>query len=147
MKQQKDYQRNVIMASLRNLKGALGEKVSFEKFIAASVESIMMLEREEYLRELTDTQEQRGDKGNGFYRRLFESFKTHNSQIQVPRTLCIISITCHPHSRLLSRFHRWWCSHREAGCLLQCRQARSPLGHWSLWVFQASLRELSQLAP
>lgn len=86
MKQQKDYQHNVIMTSLKNLKGAMGEKMSFENFIAASVESIMMLEREEYLRELTDKQEAREDKGNGFYRRLFESFKTHNVKIQVPRT-------------------------------------------------------------
>ncbi|NTU47335.1 IS256 family transposase [Candidatus Roizmanbacteria bacterium] len=79
-----DYQRDVIMASLKNLKGAMGEKLSFEKFIAASVESIMMLEREEYLRELTERKEK--DKGNGFYRRLFESFKTHNLHIHVPRT-------------------------------------------------------------
>lgn len=84
MKQNGDYQRDVIMASLKNLKSAMGEKLSFEKFVAASVESIMMLEREEYLRELTT--EGVRDKGNGFYKRLFESFKTHNLRIQIPRT-------------------------------------------------------------
>lgn len=52
MREQKDYQRNVILASLKNLKEAVREKMLFENFIAASVESIMILEREEYLREL-----------------------------------------------------------------------------------------------
>ncbi|MEI6532342.1 MAG: hypothetical protein WCO06_00735 [Candidatus Roizmanbacteria bacterium] len=63
MKQTEEYQQDIIMASLKNLRNAMGEKLSFEKFVASSVQSIMMLEREEYLRELTE----QGGKDKGGY--------------------------------------------------------------------------------
>ncbi len=54
MEQQKDHQRNAIMATLKNLKDTMGEEMSFEKFVVASVESIMMSEWGEYLHHVYD---------------------------------------------------------------------------------------------
>jgi len=52
-----------------------------EEFIVSTIESLMTVERSEYL-----TQVNSSDKGNGFYLRLFKTFSKNSLRINVPRT-------------------------------------------------------------
>lgn len=52
-----------------------------EEFIVSTIESLMIVERSEYL-----TQTNGSDKGNGFYLRLFKSFSRNCLRINIPRT-------------------------------------------------------------
>jgi transposase-like protein len=66
--------------SLINLRNSLSSW-SMEEFIVSTIESLMIVERSEYL-----TQTNGSDKGNGFYLRLFKSFSRNCLRINIPRT-------------------------------------------------------------
>lgn len=70
----------ILETSLRNLKESL-TGWSMEEFILSTIESLMNVERSEYL-----AQARGGDKGNGFYLRAFKTFSRNSLRINVPRT-------------------------------------------------------------
>jgi putative transposase len=70
----------ILETSLKNLKESL-TGWSMEEFILSTIESLMNVERSEYL-----AQARGGDKGNGFYLRAFKSFSQNCLRINVPRT-------------------------------------------------------------
>jgi transposase-like protein len=65
---------------LKNLRHSV-DGLSLDKFIARSIEVLMLIEREEYLEKVGDE-----DKGNGFYERLYETFHNNKLIVEVPRT-------------------------------------------------------------
>lgn len=66
--------------SLANLRASLSNW-TMEEFIVSTIESLMSVERSEYLA-LTNSK----DKGNGFYLRAFKTFSRNCLRINVPRT-------------------------------------------------------------
>lgn len=58
------------------------DTLNFDQFSITTLESLMLLEREEYLK----SQEGKGDIGNGAYERTFRSLRINSLQVQVPRT-------------------------------------------------------------
>ncbi|MDP2631587.1 MAG: IS256 family transposase [Candidatus Uhrbacteria bacterium] len=70
----------ILETSLKNLKESL-TGWSMDEFILSTIESLMNVERSEYL-----AQAKSGDKGNGFYLRAFKSFSRNCLRINIPRT-------------------------------------------------------------
>lgn len=70
----------ILETSLKNLKESL-TGWSMDEFILSTIESLMNVERSEYL-----AQTRGDDKGNGFYLRAFKSFSRNSLRINVPRT-------------------------------------------------------------
>ncbi len=68
-------------ASLTNLFHSQSE-LSFDQFALTTLEGLMLLEREEYLKQGAGKQ----DAGNGSYLRNFRSLRTNSLQISIPRT-------------------------------------------------------------
>lgn len=68
-------------ASLANLFHSQ-DTVSFDQFAITTLEGLMLLEREEYLKQ----GEGKKDSGNGMYLRNFKSLQTNSLQISIPRT-------------------------------------------------------------
>lgn len=66
--------------SLVNLRNSLSNW-SIEEFIVSTIESLMTVERSEYLAKASGD-----DKGNGFYLRAFKTFSKNCLRINVPRT-------------------------------------------------------------
>lgn len=58
------------------------DDLSFDQFAIVTLESLMLLEREEYLKSVSGED----DIGNGSYLRSFKSLRKNSLQIQVPRT-------------------------------------------------------------
>jgi putative transposase len=58
------------------------DSLSLDEFAVATIEGLMLLEREEYLK----SRDGEGDKGNGAYTRTFKSLRRNSLQIQIPRT-------------------------------------------------------------
>ena len=58
------------------------ELLNFDQFAVTTLEGLMLLEREEYLKAHTEKK----DIGNGCYPRSFKSLSTSSLQIQIPRT-------------------------------------------------------------
>jgi transposase-like protein len=66
-------------STVKNLRAALPD-LSMEQFVAANLQALFGLEREEYLERVT------GDKGNGYYPRSLQSLLKEGVMIKVPRT-------------------------------------------------------------
>lgn len=66
--------------NLKNLRTSTTE-MSLDNFIVSTIDSLMMIEREEYL-----NQAKINDKGNGFYGRAFKALTKNCLTINVPRT-------------------------------------------------------------
>jgi len=64
------------------------EGLGIDKFVISTLEILMLLEREEYLKQFSkdDPKEDNHDKGNGAYPRSFKSLSRNNLTINVPRT-------------------------------------------------------------
>ena len=73
----------ILFAGLKNLREALTE-LSLEQFVVNTLEMLMYLEREEYLKELKTSGCR--DKGNGTYARAFKSLSKNGVMINIPRT-------------------------------------------------------------
>ena len=71
----------MIFGSLTNL-FENQESLNFDQFAVTTLEGLMLLEREEYLKAHTEKK----DIGNGCYPRSFKSLITSSLQIQIPRT-------------------------------------------------------------
>ena len=71
----------MIFGSLTNL-FENQELLNFDQFAVTTLEGLMLLEREEYLKAHTEKK----DIGNGCYPRSFKSLSTSSLQIQIPRT-------------------------------------------------------------
>ena len=67
-------------ASLANLRNSMSSW-SIDEFIVSTIESLMTIERGEYLKKAGG-----GDKGNGFYLRAFKSLSKNCLAINIPRT-------------------------------------------------------------
>ena len=65
---------------LKNLRHSV-DGLSLDKFIAKSIEVLMLIEREEYLEKVGNE-----DKGNGFYEKLYQTFHSNKLIVEVPRT-------------------------------------------------------------
>ncbi|MBI4272750.1 transposase [Candidatus Uhrbacteria bacterium] len=70
----------VLESSLKNLRSSM-TGLSLDQFLASTIDSLMEIERGEYLE-----QAKRNDKGNGFYGRAFNSLSKNCLKINVPRT-------------------------------------------------------------
>ena len=68
---------------LENLRQSL-DSLSIEKFVIATIETLMHLERDAYLKKIKE--DAGSDKGNGSYPRSFKSFSKHALVVNVPRT-------------------------------------------------------------
>ncbi len=73
--------KNLIFAGLKNLYNSQDE-LDFDKFTLTVLESLMLLEREEYLKSSLG----KWDSGNGSYIRDFRSLRTNSLQISIPRS-------------------------------------------------------------
>ena len=73
--------KNIIFAGLKNLYNSQ-EDLNFDKFSLTVLESLMLLEREEYLK----SESGQSDSGNGSYLRDFRSLRTNSLQISIPRS-------------------------------------------------------------
>lgn len=70
----------ILETSLLNLRNAMSS-CSLDEFIVSTIESLMTLERNEYL-----SRTKSKDKGNGFYARAFKSLTKNCLAINIPRT-------------------------------------------------------------
>ena len=75
------YQK-ILESSIKNLRSSMTE-LSLDQFLASTIDSLMEMERGEYL-EQANTKGK--DKGNGFYGRAFNSLNKNCLKINVPRT-------------------------------------------------------------
>ena len=71
---------NFLEASLLNLKASVSEW-SMENFVAMTIETLMNIERSEYLANTVGA-----DKGNGYYSRALKSLSKNCLAINIPRT-------------------------------------------------------------
>ena len=69
----------ILQTNIKNLRTSL-DTLSMSEFVAATVESLMQVERGEYLEKAQE------DKGNGFYERSFKSMTKNCLLVNVPRT-------------------------------------------------------------
>lgn len=74
----------VLEASLKNLRNSL-TSLSLDQFLASTIDSLMEIERGEYLEQAKETDNTK-DKGNGFYGRALNSLTKNCLKINVPRT-------------------------------------------------------------
>lgn len=74
----------ILESSLKNLRNSL-TGLSLDQFLVSTIDSLMEIERGEYL-EGAKNEENKKDKGNGFYGRAFNSLSKNCLRIHVPRT-------------------------------------------------------------
>lgn len=74
---------NTLLSGLKHLRAAL-TSLSLEQFVISTLETLMFLERDEYLQKLK--KEGGKDKGNGSYPRSFKSLSRNALVINIPRT-------------------------------------------------------------
>lgn len=72
--------KKILEGSIKNLRNSMTE-LSLDQFLASTIDSLMEMERGEYLE-----QAKAKDKGNGFYGRAFNSLSKNCLKINVPRT-------------------------------------------------------------
>lgn len=68
--------------SIKNLRENLSDDISMDVFVKATIETLMTIERDEYLNETTNTKE----KGNGHYGRVMHSLSRNALMVNIPRT-------------------------------------------------------------
>lgn len=69
----------ILTENLKTLRHTL-TGLSLDEFVASTVDTLMLIEREEYL------QKAQADKANGYYSRMFRSLQRHSLLVNVPRT-------------------------------------------------------------
>ena len=80
---QQEKANKFLLSGLQNLRTGLTE-LTLENFVINTLETLMLLERDEYLEELKKNNSV--DKGNGTYPRSFKSFSKNSLFIKIPRT-------------------------------------------------------------
>lgn len=68
--------------SIKNLRTNL-DGLSMDKFVGTTIETLMAIERDEYIEKVDDPKK---DKGNGYYGRAMSSFSKNSLAVHVPRT-------------------------------------------------------------
>jgi len=72
----------ILAKSIKNLRENL-TNLSLDTFLKNTLETVMQIEREEYLAQINDP---KTDKGNGFYGRAFNNLSKNSMLINIPRT-------------------------------------------------------------
>ena len=78
-----DVANNILLLGLKNLRLSL-TSFSVEQFVVNTLEMLMWLEREEYIKTLKESNVR--DKCNGTYPRSFKSLSSNSLMINIPRT-------------------------------------------------------------
>jgi putative transposase len=73
----------ILESSMKNLRSSMTE-LSLDQFLVSTIDSLMQMERDEYLEQAQG--DNKGDKGNGFYGRAFNSLNKNCLRLHVPRT-------------------------------------------------------------
>jgi transposase-like protein len=82
MSEQKKNISQLLEKSIKNFRENL-DTLSLDAFVGKTIETLMHIEREEYLKSLSDSQK---DKGNGNYGRALRSLFNNSLTVFVPRT-------------------------------------------------------------
>lgn len=88
MPRTKNNSKKILEASLKNLRASMNN-MSLDTFLASTIDSLMEVERGEYLEKVKGKGKNNNeikDKGNGFYGRAFKSLSKNCLTINVPRT-------------------------------------------------------------
>lgn len=78
----KDKTTKLLEKSIKSLRENMDD-LSMDKFVATTIESLMNIERDEYIEEIDNPKK---DKGNGYYSRAMSSFSKNSLAVFVPRT-------------------------------------------------------------
>ena len=68
--------------SIKSLRENLSNDISMDTFVKSTIETLMTIERDEYLNETTNPKE----KGNGYYGRAMHSLSKNTLMVNIPRT-------------------------------------------------------------
>jgi len=68
--------------SIKSLRANL-DSLSMDKFVATTIETLMGMERDEYLEKINDP---KLDKGNGYYARAMKTLSSNSLMVNIPRT-------------------------------------------------------------
>lgn len=82
MKDTNNKTTKLLEKSIKNLRENLNS-LSMDKFVGTTIETLMGIERDEYIEEINDPAK---DKGNGYYGRAMSSFSKNSLAVNVPRT-------------------------------------------------------------
>mgnify|MGYP006252183943 FL=1 len=80
--QKESKQQKLLSSSIKNLRENLTD-LSLDEFLRNTLETVMGIERQEYLTELNNPSI---DKGNGHYNRAFNNLSKNSMVIKIPRT-------------------------------------------------------------
>jgi putative transposase len=76
----KDKTAKILEKSIKSLRENLNS-LSMDKFVATTIEALMSIERDEYLKEID-----KPDKGNGYYGRAMKTLSKNSIMVNIPRT-------------------------------------------------------------
>ena len=82
MSDKKNRTEELLEKNIKNLRENL-EDLSMDKFIGKTIETLMLIERDEYLEDINKTKK---DKGNGSYGRAMNSLSKNSLLVHIPRT-------------------------------------------------------------
>lgn len=80
MKDTKNKTTELLERSIKSLRENLNS-LSMDKFVATTIETLMVMERDDYLKDIDSK-----DKGNGFYERAMRSLSENSLMVNIPRT-------------------------------------------------------------
>jgi transposase-like protein len=75
-----EQNQKILESTMKNLRGNL-DSMSLDNFVGVTIETLMNIERDEYLDQVTEK-----DNGNGFYGRALKTFSNNSLMVKVPRT-------------------------------------------------------------
>lgn len=75
----------ILHSSLLNLRECLNP-ITIDQFVISTLETLIVIEREDYVQSVKDLQDGLRDKGNGNYPRSFKSLSRNSLIINIPRT-------------------------------------------------------------
>ena len=78
----RDKTSKLLAKSIKSLRENM-DGLSMDKFVATTIESLMNIERDEYIEDINNPKK---DKGNGYYSRAMSSFSKNSLAVFVPRT-------------------------------------------------------------
>ena len=79
---QSDKTQKLLEKSIKSLRENIND-LSMDKFVGTTIETLMNIERDEYIEKVNDP---KVDKGNGYYGRAMSSFSKNSLAVHVPRT-------------------------------------------------------------
>lgn len=82
MKDKNNKTTRILEKSIKSLRENL-DSLSMDKFVATTIETLMDIERDEYLEKVSDP---KVDKGNGYYSRAMKTLSSNSLLVSIPRT-------------------------------------------------------------